>query len=359
MSRGQPNYNLFICVDHQNPSLVYAGGIHPWKSEDGGKTWTFLNTELTADGGSMHVDQLNWAYSPHDNNIFAVNDGGVYILQEDGKFRTLTDGLPIAEIYECSQSQTVKSNVAGGTMHCGVKLNYQGEWFTPWGGDEATCIIDPTDENYIFHLKYEKISRSSDGGFNFSRINETDADRGYYTGTGALDHEDPNILYVGLIEVERTVNARASNVSWEKISSFGGSEKIQKIELCAANRNILYVARGNSFFRSDNAVESNPIFNSLTSGLPSTGVVSDIATHPTNTNLVYSLSGSQAYKSSDKGSTWTNITENLPEVALLEMTLDKSAREGIYIGTDIGVYYKDTTMTGWIDYSKNLPGVRV
>lgn len=359
ISRGQPNYNLFICVDPQDSSLIYAGGIHPWKSEDKGKTWTYLNTELTADGGKMHVDQLNWAYSPHDNNIFAVNDGGVYLLQEDGKFRTLTDGLPIAEIYECSQSQTVKSNVAGGTMHCGVKLNFQGEWFTPWGGDEATCIIDPTDENYIYHLKYEKISRSSDGGFHFSRINAQDADRGYYTGTGALDHEDPNILYVGLIEVERTKNARAVNVKWEKISSFGGSEKIQKVEQCSADRDILYVARGSNFYRSDNVSETNPSFANLTTNLPASGQVSDIATHPTNPDMVYILLGSRVYKSLDKGNNWTNISENLPQVALLEMTVDKLAKEGLYIGTDIGVYYKDTTMTDWIDYSKNLPGVRV
>lgn len=359
ISRGQPNYNLFICVDPLNPDLIYAGGIHPWKSDDKGLTWTYLNNDLTDDGGGMHVDQLNWAYSPHDNNIFAANDGGIYLLQEDGKFRTLTDGLPIAEIYECSQSQTMKSNVAGGTMHCGVKLNYDGEWFSPWGGDEATCIIDPTDENYVYHLKYEKISRSSNGGFNFSRINSLDADRGYYTGTGALDHEDPNILYVGLFEVERTKNARAANVQWEKISSFGNSERIQKVEQCSADRNILYVAKGNAFYRSDNVSENSPSFINLTSNLPASGQVSDIATHSSNANLVYILLGSQIYKSDDKGSTWTNITSDLPGVALLEMILDKTAKEGIYIGTDIGVYYKDTTMTNWIDYSKNLPGIRI
>lgn len=359
ISRGQPNYNLFICADPVNADIVYAGGVKSWKSSDKGKTWSLAFNDNTTDGGGLHLDQLNWAYSPHDNNIFAVNDGGVYLLQKDKKFRPLTDGLPIAEVYECTQSQTMKTNVAGGTMHCGVKLNYNGEWFTPWGGDEATCIIDPTNENYIYHLKYEKISRSTDGGFHFQRINAQDADRGYYTGTGTLDHADPNILYVGLLEVERTKNARAANVDWEKISNFGGSEKIQKVEQSSADRNILYVARGSTFYRSDNASESSPTFSKLTSKLPASGQVSEIATHLTNANLVYILLGSQIYKSADKGNTWSNITENLPGVALLEMTLDKTAKEGIYIGTDIGVYYKDSTMTSWIDYSKDLPGIRV
>ncbi|NQU55229.1 MAG: PKD domain-containing protein, partial [Bacteroidetes bacterium] len=283
----------------------------------------------------------------------------VYYLNDEDKFQMITDGLPIAEVYECTQSQTVKANVAGGTMHCGIKLNYNGEWFSPWGGDEATCIIDPSDEKYVYHLKYEKISRSTNGGFNFSRINASDADKGNYTGTGALHKGDPNILFVGLFEVERSTNARASSVNWNKISSFGGSIKIQKVEQSTVNHDVLYVARGSGFYRSDNTNASSPTFINLTSNLPISGSVNDIATHPTNSNLVYILLGSQIYKSSDKGNSWTNISENLPSVALLEMVYDNSKEEGIYVGTDIGVFYKDASMTSWIDFSKNLPAIRV
>lgn len=359
ISRGQPNYNLFVCADPVNPNLVYAGGVRSWKSTDKGKTWTHFYENITTDGDNLHLDQLNWAYSPHDNHIFAVNDGGVYYLNEEDKFQMITDGLPISEIYECTQSQTVKTNVAGGTMHCGIKLNNNGEWFTPWGGDEATCIIDPTDENYIYHLKYEKISRSSDRGFTFKNIYPANTEKGNYTGTGALHKRDANTLFVGLFELHRTKNARASTVNWEIISSFGGSTKIQKVEQCSSNHDILYVARGSSFYRCDNANDVSPTsFVNLSSNLP-VGGVNDIATHPSNSNLVYILSGSKIYKSEDKGLNWNDITSNLPAVALLEMIYDNLSDEGIYVGTDIGVFYKDTTMTDWVDYSKNLAAVRV
>ena len=359
ISRGQPNYNLFITVDQDNANLVYAGGVKSWKSTDGGITWIQIFNTITTYGFGLHLDQLSWAHSPLTKKLFAVNDGGVYYLNDDSKFQSITDGLPIAEVFECTQSQITATNVAGGTMHCGVKLNKDGVWLSPWGGDEATVLFDYSDDTYLYHFKYEKISRSKDGGLSFQRINSSSADRGEYTGTGVLDKSDVNTLFVGLFEVERINNARTATSSqvWDKISSFGGSTKIKKIEQSDADNNILYVSRGGIFYRSDNSRDVSPTFTSLI--LPVSGTVNDIATHPTNANIVYILLGSKMYKSSDKGATWTDISSGLPSVSLLEMVYDKSSDEGIYVGTDIGVYYKDSGLSSWIDYSEGLPAIRV
>lgn len=362
LSKGQPNYNLFIVADPVNPNTLYAGGVKSWRSYNGGFTWTQVFNDVTSDNGSLHLDQLSWAYSPLNNKLFAVNDGGIYFLNEDDKFESITDGLPIAEVWECTQSQQNPTNVAGGTFHCGIKLNKNGTWLSPWGGDESTVLFDYSDDNYAYHFKYEKISRSVDGGLTFQRINSSFADRGEYTGTGVLDKSDVNTLFVGLFEVERIKNARTATSSspWTKISSFGGSTKIIKIEQSDANHNILYVSRGNgSFYRSDNVRSATPSFTNLTSNLNGSGKINDIATHPTNDNIVYILRGSRVYKSTNKGASWTDISNGLPNIPLLEIIYDKSSDEGIYIGTDIGVYYKDVNLSAWIDYSKDLPVVRV
>ncbi|GAA3561842.1 hypothetical protein GCM10022395_10560 [Snuella lapsa] len=362
ISRGQPNYNLFIVADPTNADVVYAGGVKSWKSIDGGATWSQVFNDVTADGGGLHLDQLTWAYSPHTNVLFAVNDGGIYYLNANNKFQQITDGLPVAEVWECAQSQTNPEVVAGGTFHCGIKLNRDGVWYSPWGGDEATVIFDYSDDTYAYHFKYEKISRSTDGGLSFQRINPSTADRGEYTGTGVLDKSDVNTLFVGLLEVERINNARTATSStvWDKISSFGGSTKIIKIEQCDADHNVMYVSRGNgNFYRSDDVRGASPTWTNLTSSLPSSGTITDIATHPTNSNIVYMLQGSKIYRSTNKGGSWTDISTGLPGVALLEMVYDKSSDEGIYVGTDIGVYYKDATLGSWIDYSNGLPAIRV
>ncbi|WP_242202127.1 PKD domain-containing protein [Aestuariivivens insulae] len=362
ISRGQPNYNLFIVADPTNADMVYAGGVKSWKSADGGVTWTQVFNNVTVDGGGLHLDQLTWAYSPHTHVLFAVNDGGIYYLNGNGKFQQITDGLPVAEVWECAQSQVNPEVVAGGTFHCGIKLNRDGVWYSPWGGDEATVIFDYSDDTYAYHFKYEKISRSTNGGMSFQRINPSTADRGEYTGTGVLDKSDVNTLFVGLFEVERINNARTATSStvWDKISSFGGSTKIKKIEQCDADHNIMYASRGSgNFYRSDDVRGASPTWTNLTGSLPSTGTVTDIATHPTDANIVYILQGSKIYKSVDKGSNWTDISTGLPGVALLEMVYDKSSNEGIYVGTDIGVYYKDAALGSWIDYSNGLPAIRV
>ncbi|MBI9061117.1 MAG: PKD domain-containing protein [Marinilabiliaceae bacterium] len=360
ISRGQPNYNLFVVVDPTDASKVWAGGVKSWKSEDGGVTWSPFFNDVTTEGDNLHLDQLNWAYSPHDNTLYAANDGGIYYLNNSNQFQMITDGLPIAEIYECTQSQTVKSNVAGGTMHCGVKLNNNGVWYTPWGGDEATCIIDPTDEKYIYHLKYEKVSRSGDGGFTFPRINAGNTDRGNYTGTGVLHKGDVNTLLVGFTQLQRTTNARATSVTWSVISSFSGPAKIQKVEQAEANQNLLFVARGTELYRSDNINATSPVFSNISSSLPLSAVaVNDIATHPTDESVVFILQGSKIYRSGDKGVSWSELTGDLPAVALLEMVIDKTVDEGIYVGTDIGVFYKDASMTQWVNFSNGLPAVRV
>ena len=360
ISRGQPNYNLFVVVDPEDASKVWAGGVKSWRSEDGGVTWSQAYNNITTDGDNLHLDQLNWAYSPHDNTLYAANDGGIYYRNNSNQFQMITDGLPIAEIYECTQSQTAKSNVAGGTMHCGVKLNNNGVWYTPWGGDEATCIIDPTNEKYIYHLKYEKVSRSSDGGFSFPRINAGNTDRGNYTGTGVLHKGDVNTLFVGFTQLQRSTNARASIVDWSTISTFSGSAKIQKVEQAEANHDMLFVARGTELYRSEDINVISPGFSNISSSLPLSAVaVNDIASHPTDESIVFILQGSKIYRSGDKGASWTDLTSDLPAVALLEMVIDKTADEGIYVGTDIGVFYKDASMTNWVNYSNGLPAVRV
>ncbi|MDO5979741.1 LamG-like jellyroll fold domain-containing protein [Flavivirga spongiicola] len=362
ISRGQPNYNLFIVADPTNANILYAGGVKSWKSTNGGTTWAQSFDNVTDLGFGLHLDQLTWAYSPINDKLFALNDGGIWFLNGSNKFQGITDGLPIAEVWECTQSQTTKSNVAGGTFHAGIKLNLNGTWYSNWGGDESTVLFDYSDDTYAYHFKYDKIHRSIDGGLTFQRINSTSADRGEYTGTGVLDKSSVNTLFVGLFEVERSQNVRTANrldVTWTKISSFGGNTKIQKIEQCDANHNIMYVSRAGSFYRSDNVRATSPSFTNISTSLPGSGTVTDIATHPTNDNLVYILQGSKVYKSSNKGSSWTDISNGLPSVALLEMVYDKSSNEGIYIGTDIGVYYKDVTLTNWIDYGNGLPVIRV
>jgi len=55
----------------------------------------------------------------------------------------------------------------------------------------------------------------------------------------------------------------------------------------------------------------------------------------------------------------TNLTLNLPNIAINCIAIDKDSKEGLYIGTDVGVFYKDTAMGAWESLNTNLPNVVV
>jgi hypothetical protein len=98
------------------------------------------------------------------------------------------------------------------------------------------------------------------------------------------------------------------------------------------------------------------MFMDLSVALPLGSVlVNDVETHPTDPDIVYILQGSRIFKSRDRGASWEDISGTLPSIGLLEMVYDVSSDEGIYVGSDIGVFYRDAQLADWVDFSNGLP----
>ena len=69
----------------------------------------------------------------------------------------------------------------------------------------------------------------------------------------------------------------------------------------------------------------------------------------------------KVYESTDRGATWVNITHNnlpnLPVNCIVHQSF--SSNNDLYIGTDIGVYYKNDMMSDWPPYMNRLPNVMI
>src|SRR5205085_9851997 len=64
------------------------------------------------------------------------------------------------------------------------------------------------------------------------------------------------------------------------------------------------------------------------------------------------------YKSTDKGATWTNISANYNFTNILKIYHDDySTDESVYIGSSMGVWYRNNTMNNWLNYSAGLPTI--
>jgi hypothetical protein len=68
------------------------------------------------------------------------------------------------------------------------------------------------------------------------------------------------------------------------------------------------------------------------------------------------------YRSTNAGTSWTNISGTLPNVpvhCIAYEDRDGNPDDAIYIGTDIGVFYRDNTLGDWVPFTNWLPVVPV
>ena len=72
--------------------------------------------------------------------------------------------------------------------------------------------------------------------------------------------------------------------------------------------------------------------------------------------------GEKVYRSLNGGVSWSNMSGTLPNVpvnAIIYQDTNNNPDEAVYIGTDIGVFYRDASLSDWTYYSNGLPVVEV
>ena len=363
---GQGWYDLALTIDPNNAEIVYVGGINVFKSTDGGTSWA-INSHWY--GGcsvaEVHADCHFLTYSPVNGTLWACNDGGVYFSTNGGTTwtdRTVT--MTIGQIYRIGQSQTVKEKVVNGFQDNGSYTYTATGWLQTGGGDGMECAVDYTNAAYTYYtIYYGDIYRLFNNGSELQiagngvfGINES----GGWITPFILSESDPKMMFAGYKNIWRCNDVRTGNsLSWTKISNnLGGSNgsNLSVLEQSPASNGILYAARSDSkLFRTDNCLDANPTWTDITSTMPAIGTASDLAAHPTDPNTVYMTLGNNVYKSINKGQSWTTITGNLPAIHMNAIVCYANSMEGLYVGTDAGVYYKDQNTSTWIAFNTGLP----
>lgn len=359
---GQAWYDLCIEADHEEPDVLYVGGIRAKKSVDGGATWTDINPNY------LHVDQHEFVISPHNKDLYAANDGGIYHYINNEEWLDISNNLVNGQIYKLGQSPHDPNQTLTGFQDNGTAEFNGAYWQRRGGGDGFECAYDITDEAWRYgSIYYGDLFRTSPDfvnekfcGFDVNGITES----GAWSTPFVLSQEDPNTMFVGLKNVWRSYNIKhpeKDSIAWMKISSnLGGNDAadLNALEISSSDPNILFAAEPNSkLFRTLNCHADTVVWQNISSGLPvAYSPVRSIETHPTDTQVVYIAYHNNAYKSTDLGVTWENITPNLPDVPMNSIVLDTSgADEALYLGTNLGIYYKDASMTDWIPFNSGFP----
>jgi photosystem II stability/assembly factor-like uncharacterized protein len=354
-------YVLSFAVSPVNINEIYVGSINVWRTVDGGTNWELKTHEWpTSYTGvqSTWVDFHEMKFQPNTNIIFAANDGGVLKSQNNGDFWTdLSYGLDIAQFYRLGLSQTNPDMIIGGVQDQFGVLYKEGSWDALYTGEGGEHFIDPVDENILYSSGHFFLGRSDDGGYSYTDILPEPLDGFVFMMPFLINPQNRNSIYYGNGDFFKSTNR---GNTWSEIDIPINIRTNNRIEIAPTDSNIIYISTPNRLYKTTNeGINWTPIVN----GLPFSGIL-DVEISRTNSDVVWVTiasyeDGKKVYRTDDGGETWNNISYDLPNVKILSIVEQTGTDKGVYVGTEIGVFYIDNTMNSWVDFSKNLPNVFV
>ncbi len=361
---GQGWYDLALAVSPLDANEIYVGGINIWKSINGGTSFTITSHWYAGSSGTLpfaHADQHYLEFLPNSSTIIACNDGGIRKSTNNGSSWTdLSNGLQIMQFYKISGSVQNASIIYGGAQDNGTNRKVGTAWNSCYGGDGMKCLVDPTTSNIVYaSTQYGGLVKSTNGGVNFSSIKPAGAPNGDWITPYDLGSTTTSTIYAGYTEIYKSTN---SGTSWTTLTSNLTSGFVySNLVVAPSNELYVYASTLTKIFKTTNG---GTAWTNITSGLPvSSASITGIAVASDDPNKIYvTFSGYSAankvFMSTNGGTSWTNISSGLPNLPVNCIELQNGSEGAMYIGTDIGVYYKSNSVA-WTTFMTNLPNVSV
>ncbi len=367
--RPQGWYDAFVGVDPNNANVVYCGGVFPTyaeagviKSTNGGQSWADIT--IGVQGGQLHPDQHTIAFGP-DGTIWVGNDGGVWKSTNGGlRWINTNRTLTITQNYNISINPQDPDQIMGGTQDNGtVERRKDAEhWPQLVAGDGGFSAYDFENPN-IQYSTYVNLSVQRFINGVFSNITGPwDDDPVNFIAPLVMDPNDSHTLLGGTNRVWRTHNAHAG-ANWAAISpsSIGGGGTLNAIAVAVGDSDMIY--SGSSTGRVSVTTNASTWAN-RSDGLPGSQI-SDIILDPADPNRAYvgfhKTFGARLYVTNNAGVNWTDATGDLPVgVSARAVEVDWQAEPpAIFVGTGVGVYTSLDAGKTWTKDGDDLPNVNI
>jgi hypothetical protein len=403
----QGGYDLVVSVKPDNENFVVIGGTNAYKIENIATDATFVriggyasNTSYAiynVGGVRHHPDIHALEFDPNNNNIlYSGTDGGVHktadITAAAIPWQNLNNNYITYQYYHVALDPLNGSNIVfGGAQDNGTTIGGTDAGLTDntmmntySGGDGVAVGIArrDADANLQFFYGFQQGNiRTNYGGFR--DIKPTGSPSGNAAQFVTYFYLDPDnsqtLYYAGNSDLYRTnASATVTTADWDNLGAFSTGENLRTIATTrgaySAFTSFLLVG-GNSggVFKVLNpqgianiatAVNVTPAGASITANT----IVSDIAIHPTNPDIVlvtYANYGIPSiYLSTNATSatpTWTLVEKNLDAHSIRSAAITVVGSETIYfVGTARGLYSStDPTTKDWEMEGANSIGLAV
>jgi PKD repeat protein len=356
---GQGWYTLSIAASPLDKFEVAVGGVNIWRSFDFGETWQ-IGAHWYGAGGVpyVHADIHDLIYKPGTSELYAGCDGGIVTTQDGGStFNDLSNGLQIGQMYRLGCSATNSSITLQGWQDNGTNLQSGTNWSRPIGGDGMECFVDWSNPDYMYgEYQYGEIQRSDNGGFNFNGIKNNINEDGEWITPWLQDPVNPQTIYAGYKNVWKSTN-RGDN--WTAISNFN-SNGLKHLVVAPSNTQYIYATDGSIVYKTTNGGTSWNTINPPSLG----GAITYLTVSSTNPNIIWLtrsgyVNNSKVFKSIDGGANWINMAFNLPNIPVNCVVNQAGTNDGVYIGTDLGVFYIDNSLSSWMPFNNGFPNTVV
>jgi len=387
-----------ITVDPTDENTIYLQGVSVGVTRDGGKTWErFRNA-----GGDNHGIWID-----KDDNQFMIctNDQGVHITKDGGAtWLSSYERLPAVQFFNVNYDMDEPFKVYGSVQDHGSR---RGEvilsngrdkipavdWESAPGGEGSHHAIDPTDPGIVYSAGFygtlsradynnaDTIERMGRDGNIFVYISRESKNivpkadegepplRGQWLAAFILSPHDSKTIYHGM---QYLFKSSDQGDSWKRISpdlSHNNPERlgdvkhqvITAVSESPLKKGLLYVGTddGRLWITKDDGGNWDEIID----GIAADRWISRVEASKFDEATVYMTQNGKrdddfnvyVWKSENYGSTWKDISGNIPLGTVNVIREDPVNEDILYVGTDVGVYVSTDGGKEWETLGGNLP----
>lgn len=373
--------------------------------------WTDYNSSSTGNKLEYHVDVEDFVGDPETEGVvWMANHGGIHRSADSGiSWEWRGVGLAVAEVYRMKNSYSEPDRLITGLFHDASVITvgeygpaWEPEWFQLGGGDGQQPLIEHNEGQNIFWSSQESNWRkSSNHGASWTTLSAWTCANLEWETVGAMDHGSPNALYLPgwscgatnqPAEIKRSFNR---GQSWEVISDFLGTLGLGRKGAWRLYSSpydpkdlLVHFPSGQRVFRTRIARAPAAIVRQSWQEVyvPRTDrFIADIDFDPKDPDVLYFAYSSEVMEedvaagsgmvfkvryddpSNPMNATSTDLTtvggplNALPNTGIGSeaLVLERGSNGGIYVATDLGVYYTNNEFlgngTGWQLLGGNLP----
>lgn len=352
---------------------LYLHGIDLHRTTNDGTSWNVVDPDWWI--FDLHADK-------HDMHFFSANeyllatDGGLYRTTDDGANWTGPALIPDAQFYRVAANPHIPGTYYGGLQDNGTVSGNAatiGNWTRLYGADGFQPAFTSNSQEMIAEWQGGGLVYSTDGGNNFNdfRNGIDPSDRTNWDAPIIVSPTNSSTQWTGTYRVYRNTQGLPSH-NWQSMSGdltdgniFGSNfHTISTLSESPLDASLVYA--GTSDGNVHRTTDGGQNWTSITTGVPKRYITSVKASPHDADEVLLTVSGYKynefiphVLRSTNRGNSWTDVSGDLPQMAVNDALFMDSSDSTWVVATDGGVYVTHNWGMNWTRVGSNLPFVAV